>query len=338
VHMQHLLELVIEVCFVFLKSKFMERSMLSKFVVFLLVLSTCGGTLVSFLIADEFNSLPEVVKKYNLSICAVFKNKANDLKEWIEYHRILGVDHFYLYNLSSGDFYQAVLNGYIHEGIVTFVNWPDLVGQVASNADVWSLMNAQIPAYENAVNFLARDETKWLVFLDINEFLGCPHSNIAELLEEYDNCGSISLCSDVFVRAERRTSSKNKFNSQSLENWRSQDLQKANQQVAKMIFKPDLCVGFVCPPYECRLKPNQSSLKMDSHKLRIIRYINENTFNLPIEKKNTFVQDGDYQSISAEEAPSFWSEEYVGQNQNVSVYERVPDFLRRLQSASLDIP
>ena len=37
-------------------------------------------------------------KKHQLSICAIFKNEAKFLKEWIEYHRLVGVDHFYLYD------------------------------------------------------------------------------------------------------------------------------------------------------------------------------------------------------------------------------------------------
>ena len=33
-------------------------------------------------------------KKYQVSICAIFKNEAKYLKEWIEFHKIIGVEHF----------------------------------------------------------------------------------------------------------------------------------------------------------------------------------------------------------------------------------------------------
>lgn len=39
-------------------------------------------------------------KKYNVSICAIFKNEAPYLKEWIEFNNIVGVNHFYMYAAS----------------------------------------------------------------------------------------------------------------------------------------------------------------------------------------------------------------------------------------------
>ena len=35
-------------------------------------------------------------RQYKVSIGAIFKNEALYLKEWIEFHRIVGVEHFYL--------------------------------------------------------------------------------------------------------------------------------------------------------------------------------------------------------------------------------------------------
>ena len=39
-----------------------------------------------------------IERKYNVAICAIFKNEEPYIKEWIEFHKIVGVDHFYLYN------------------------------------------------------------------------------------------------------------------------------------------------------------------------------------------------------------------------------------------------
>ena len=36
--------------------------------------------------------------QYEVSICAMYKNEAKYILEWIEYHLMIGVDHFYLYN------------------------------------------------------------------------------------------------------------------------------------------------------------------------------------------------------------------------------------------------
>ena len=37
-------------------------------------------------------------RKYHIGICSIFKNEAPFLKEFIVYHKMIGVDHFYLYN------------------------------------------------------------------------------------------------------------------------------------------------------------------------------------------------------------------------------------------------
>lgn len=39
--------------------------------------------------------------QYELAICAIFQDEAAYLKEWIEFHKLVGVQHFYLYNHAS---------------------------------------------------------------------------------------------------------------------------------------------------------------------------------------------------------------------------------------------
>ncbi len=63
-------------------------------------------------------------KEYYLSLCTCFKNEGANLKEWIEYHKLIGVDHFYLYNNNSTDNFREVLAPYIDEGSVTLIDFP----------------------------------------------------------------------------------------------------------------------------------------------------------------------------------------------------------------------
>lgn len=102
-------------------------------------------------------------KKYKISICAIFKNEASYLKEWLEYYLLLEVDHFYLYNNNSTDSYQEVLKPYIDKGIVTLIEWPEVPGQISAYKN-W---------YENY-----RCETNWCSFLDLDEFL-CPINEVS---------------------------------------------------------------------------------------------------------------------------------------------------------------
>ncbi len=53
-----------------------------------------------------------------------FKNAARFLPEWIEFHQIVGFEHFYLYNNNSTDDYLSALRPYRDEGSVTLYEWP----------------------------------------------------------------------------------------------------------------------------------------------------------------------------------------------------------------------
>jgi hypothetical protein len=98
-----------------------------------------------------------------LAIATVFKNNAPFLKEWIEYHRLQGVKHFYLYNNSSTDDYKAVLKKYIKKGLVTLTEWP------TRQETAW-VKTTQLPAFQHACR-LAKGKAKWLALIDSDEFL-----------------------------------------------------------------------------------------------------------------------------------------------------------------------
>lgn len=97
----------------------------------------------------EMNRPLKTKKKYNVSLCAIFKDEAANLTEWIEYHKIVGVEHFYLYNNFSCDDYCKVLEPYIEKGLVTLIDWPFKQGQMK--------------AYENCVNVYG-SESQWDFF------------------------------------------------------------------------------------------------------------------------------------------------------------------------------
>lgn len=95
-------------------------------------------------------------KKYNVSICSIFKNEAPYLKEWIEFHHLIGIEHFYMYNNNSEDNYLPVLQPYIDADLVTLIPWPHNQKQMECYMDCIEKFSA---------------ETKWLGFIDIDEFI-----------------------------------------------------------------------------------------------------------------------------------------------------------------------
>lgn len=302
--------------------------MLKKVALFLFLFIIYNDRSICFIKADELNMFT-ISKKYNLSICAIFKNEAKYLKEWIEYHRIFGVDHFYLYDIGSRDSFQNVLSPYIRKGLVTLIHWPEALSyQEDKDACRWAL-STQIPAYENAVNFIAKNETKWLVFVDIDEFLVCPKENIAGLLKKYDDTPGISFSSDFFNAARQGTHPKNKLLIQSLERT-SPPTQIVDKSIAKIIFKPDQCKGFTWPPYQCRFKTSQSPVPVDRQELRINRYINRDMKYSTFGKKEQHMHDVDYTIQSEFEIAGLLKKGYVIEDQECSIYQYVPELLKRM--------
>jgi hypothetical protein len=129
-------------------------------------------------------SYPHGDRKYHVSICAIFKNESSFLKEWIEFHKIVGINHFYLYNNESSDNYLDVLKPYIEEGIVSLIEWP--------------YSHSQIQAYKHFYENY-RNETQWVSFLDIDEFI-CPKyvQTVGEWLIPYKKYPSIVIYWKMF--------------------------------------------------------------------------------------------------------------------------------------------
>ena len=93
---------------------------------------------------------------YDLAIVAIFKDEARYLKEWLDYHLLAGVEHFYLYNNDSSDNYAEVLAPYVETNLVTLINFPGKM--------------MQIPAYDDALRRF-RFFCRYMAFIDLDEFI-----------------------------------------------------------------------------------------------------------------------------------------------------------------------
>lgn len=256
-----------------------------------------------FLSVLLFPSLEAVVKfpkpkvrKYNLSVAAIFKNEAKYLREWIEFHRLVGVDHFYLYNTGSTDRYMGALRDYIKEGVVTLIQWPDFK---AEKEEYWAL-GCQIPAYENAIKWAAVNETKWLVFLDIDEFLfPIEGSNLTEVVEKYKQYPGIVL-SNVFFDASRVHALPKRNLVIEATEMRAPLPSNPIKTIEKVIFKPELCTYFTWPPYHFIFKDDQAPIKLSKWEGRINRYIDRNSSGLVDLRKIKTPLQIDYRSAEKE--------------------------------------
>jgi len=119
-------------------------------------------------------------ENYNLSIASIFKDEAPFMKEWIDYHILQGVEHFYLYNNDSTDNFKSVLRPYIHARVVTLIDWSDRKSDLHGFC-----FETQPAAYNDAVS-RCKKTSKWLAVIDLDEFIIpiCENS-ITEVLEKH---------------------------------------------------------------------------------------------------------------------------------------------------------
>lgn len=131
-----------------------------------------------------FLKKPLYDKPYDVAIVAIFKNEAPFLKEWIDFHLLIGVNHLYLYNNNSTDCFMDVLSPYIEKGVVTLIEWPEIPGQISSYKH-W---------YTNY-----RNQSQWVTFLDLDEFI-CPFydNDISSMLKRFLNYPALMLYWKIF--------------------------------------------------------------------------------------------------------------------------------------------
>lgn len=129
-----------------------------------------------------------------LSICAIFKDEAPYLSEWIEFHRLVGVERFFLYDNGSGDGGCEVVEPWVRRGIVSVAECPIPLGEGGQG---W--------AYADALR-RARGRTRWLAFIDVDEFLFSPGPTLLpDVLTDYERYPGIVVNWQVYGSSGRTT-------------------------------------------------------------------------------------------------------------------------------------
>jgi len=117
----------------------------------------------------------------------MYRDHAEYLREWIEFHRLVGVDRFFLYNNESSDDHREVLAPYIEQGVVVVHEWPTPAS--VERGVPWNL----IGAFDDCLA-KHRDDSRWITFIDIDEFLFSPDgTQLRELLHGYEDYSGVSV-------------------------------------------------------------------------------------------------------------------------------------------------
>jgi hypothetical protein len=123
---------------------------------------------------------------HHLVIAAIFKNENPYLREWLEYHRLVGVDHFYLYDNDCGEEALALLAPYESAGLVTRHPWIHYDGTKHDRPTRFGGQDKNHLAFNHAARHHRR-ECEWLMKIDVDEFLVPLEGDaIPPLLARYD--------------------------------------------------------------------------------------------------------------------------------------------------------
>ncbi|MFA6915371.1 MAG: glycosyltransferase family 92 protein [Parachlamydiales bacterium] len=130
----------------------------------------------------------EAKKNYQhpFAVCAIFQSEARFLKEWIEFHKLMGATRIYLYNNLSDDNYLEILRPYIATKEVVLTQWP----YAATDVTDWTRI--QTSAYLDAIKQAKKDKVKWLAILDTDEFLfPAIAPNMVAYLRDFEQFGGV---------------------------------------------------------------------------------------------------------------------------------------------------
>ena len=121
--------------------------------------------------------------KSKLSFVAIVKNEAPYIIEWIEFHKLVGVNKFYIYDNESTDNLEKLLKTYIESGIVVYQYLPG--------------KNMQNIIYTEAIQKY-KNETKYMGFIDVDEFvMPCEENTldyiVEDILNKDESAGGIAI-------------------------------------------------------------------------------------------------------------------------------------------------
>ena len=117
---------------------------------------------------------------YYLSILAIMKNEAMNLKIWIDHYIWQGVDHLYIIDNNSDDTSVQIIEDLINNGYpITLYKLHEKHKQAKHYRYVYDKEKLQ-------------KKTKWLIVADLDEFFYCNNSKISNELKHFEDYDYIS--------------------------------------------------------------------------------------------------------------------------------------------------
>jgi len=125
---------------------------------------------------------------YDLAVVAIMKNETPYIKEWLDYHLLAGVNHFYIYDNQDDDEQKKIMQPYIDAGLVTHIPYPGKVRQCEA-------YNDSVKKYK----FFCR----YMAFIDGDEFIFPKDTRsitevVDEILKDNSQIGGLAINWQIF--------------------------------------------------------------------------------------------------------------------------------------------
>ncbi|MBI9044051.1 MAG: glycosyltransferase family 92 protein [Anaerolineaceae bacterium] len=119
-----------------------------------------------------------------IALCLIARDEAEYLVEWIDYHILIGVERFYIYDNESKIPIRQTLATYIE---TDWVHVQEIEGH-----------SQQLYVYDHCLKHFGKD-TKWIGFIDADEFIVLKDTlNIKDFLSRYEKFGGLAISSLFF--------------------------------------------------------------------------------------------------------------------------------------------
>jgi Glycosyltransferase family 92 len=117
-----------------------------------------------------------------LAIGTVYQDEAPYLEEWIEFHRLVGIERFFLYDNRSEDEHREVLAPYVEEGIAVIHDWQEPY-----------LPTGQVNAFAHCIQH-HRQDARWIAIMDVDTFLFSPtRRRVSDVLRDYESFPGVGV-------------------------------------------------------------------------------------------------------------------------------------------------
>ena len=118
-----------------------------------------------------------------LAAVVIVKDEGPYLREWLEFHRLVGVEHIYLYDNGSSDNSEEVLSHFLGINYVTRIPWSSFVRDVSQ----------QRLAYAHALSNFG-PAWRWMALIDSDEFLFPTEADgLPSVLTEYEHLPALAV-------------------------------------------------------------------------------------------------------------------------------------------------